>query len=228
MQYEAHMFNCHQHRCSVCGKSFQSDRLLSIHISELHDTYFQLMAKKKPSYVCLVENCPVLSLSNDDRRQHLIDIHMYPKSYDFHNPRKYRKAANKLKGQPKGGQKKGTTDDVITTTSDSINSSSSNSGVMTRKDRRNKKKLELTQNNQQDSVMEVSGGMHTTAHSGSTTLLATAASAVIPADNTTATAEDASDNMDVEIDMLTEAFARKVNTKIPSKIRFGGRGRGIH
>mmetsp|Transcript_13461 Transcript_13461/g.22457 ORF Transcript_13461/g.22457 Transcript_13461/m.22457 type:complete len:364 (+) Transcript_13461:48-1139(+) len=89
-KYEEHKFKYHQHICSVCSRSFLTDRLLSIHISELHDHYFAAMVrKKKATYECLVEGCTTLLWSDEERRCHLISHHAYHPSYDFHNPKKY-------------------------------------------------------------------------------------------------------------------------------------------
>lgn len=77
------MFYCHQHQCSVCRSNFSSERLLSIHLSEYHDSYFRLQAQKRPSYVCLVDGCTFLAWSSNDRREHLIHEHKYPPSYQF-------------------------------------------------------------------------------------------------------------------------------------------------
>ena len=93
--FEEHRFKCHQHQCSVCNKSFLSDRLLSIHISELHDSYFEMLAKRRPAYSCLVDGCSDLFWSDKERRSHLQDVHHYHQSYDFHNPKKYLKQYTK-------------------------------------------------------------------------------------------------------------------------------------
>ena len=97
-QYEHHLFKCHRHQCSVCLRSFAAARLLSIHVSELHDSYFQVLAKKKPCFQCLVEGCEIMSWSDKERGIHLRDYHKFPKSFDFHNPKKY-KAKSKNKGR---------------------------------------------------------------------------------------------------------------------------------
>jgi hypothetical protein len=108
-KYAEHKFQCHQHQCSVCGKSFLSDRQLSIHISELHDSYFAAMAQRSPSFECLVEGCTVLSWSDAARRKHLLGDHKFHPSFDFHNPKRHQQQYQKAKqrahahtlGQPK-------------------------------------------------------------------------------------------------------------------------------
>ena len=90
-QFEEHKFRCHGHQCSLCNKSFSSDRLLSLHISELHDSYFAVASKKKAMYCCLVETCNQVFWNDEARRVHLVQNHMFHPSYDFHNPKKFLK-----------------------------------------------------------------------------------------------------------------------------------------
>lgn len=80
----------------MCCKSFSSDRLLSFHISELHDSYFMAMSKRKPSYQCLVLGCDGVFWNNEERRNHLIMVHLFHPSYDFHNPKRYLKTNKKM------------------------------------------------------------------------------------------------------------------------------------
>jgi len=89
--FEAHLFSRHRHRCSVCQRDLTTPRLLDMHIAELHDSYFAVMAKKRPSYACLVDDCRVVCSTNDERRKHLIQEHHYPLYFDFHNPGRFRK-----------------------------------------------------------------------------------------------------------------------------------------
>lgn len=77
-----------------------ADRLLSLHISELHDNYFAVASKKKPLYCCLVEKCEQLFWSDSDRRKHLIDQHLFHVSYDFHNPKKFLKKYTQCHNKP--------------------------------------------------------------------------------------------------------------------------------
>ncbi len=89
--YDLHVNKFHMNRCSICTADFASDRLLDMHISELHDSYFAVLSKKKASYCCVVEGCEVMSWSNKERRKHLLNDHQFPRTYDFHRPAKYRK-----------------------------------------------------------------------------------------------------------------------------------------
>src|SRR5690554_5162526 len=107
-QLDAHYRAMHQFQCNECSKIFLSARLLDIHISEMHDSFFKTMAERQPMYVCLIEGCPEtfrcvefcswfehMSGSNQHKRQrrnadarqrHLVCDHHYPKTYDFHHP----------------------------------------------------------------------------------------------------------------------------------------------
>ena len=89
--FELHVNMAHQHRCNECGMDFTSERLLDMHISELHDSYFAVLAKKRPSYQCVVEGCPELFWNNKERRKHLLSVHNFPWTYDFHESAKYRR-----------------------------------------------------------------------------------------------------------------------------------------
>ena len=93
-----HYNQYHFHTCSECNRCYPNERLLSLHISELHDSYFYVMSLKKPSYVCLVDGCNVLSISDEARTLHLKNYHLFPKSFQFHHPIRKKKKKNKSKG----------------------------------------------------------------------------------------------------------------------------------
>ena len=96
-----HYNQFHFHKCIECNRCYPSERLLSLHISELHDSYFYVMSLKKPSYVCLVDGCDVLSISDEARTLHLKVNHLFPKSFSFHHPiRKNNKKKKKTKSVP--------------------------------------------------------------------------------------------------------------------------------
>jgi hypothetical protein len=40
---EAHYNAVHRHACSVCKKSLPSAHLLELHVTESHDSYFQVL-----------------------------------------------------------------------------------------------------------------------------------------------------------------------------------------
>ena len=54
---EFHYAAKHTFACSVCQKSLPSSHLLGLHISENHDSFFDVLSKKKPSFECFLETC---------------------------------------------------------------------------------------------------------------------------------------------------------------------------
>lgn len=83
LQHEAHYETSHRNRCSACGRSFPTHRLLDLHLSETHDSFFKAMAERRPMYACLVEGCAKVFQSSGKRHKHLVDSHCYPESFDF-------------------------------------------------------------------------------------------------------------------------------------------------
>ncbi|KAL5204273.1 hypothetical protein ABZP36_009144 [Zizania latifolia] len=82
--FEDHYSTRHTASCSVCWRVYPTSRLLSIHISEAHDSFFQAkVAHGFPMYECLVEGCGVKLKSYKSRQQHLVDKHQFPKSFEF-------------------------------------------------------------------------------------------------------------------------------------------------
>ncbi|XP_058093139.1 uncharacterized protein LOC131239453 [Magnolia sinica] len=82
--FEGHYRTRHTASCSVCSRVYPTSRLLSIHVSEAHDSFFQAkVARGFPMYECLVEGCGAKLKSYKSRQQHLIDKHKFPTSFDF-------------------------------------------------------------------------------------------------------------------------------------------------
>jgi hypothetical protein len=82
----------HTNQCHECSRIYPSKRLLDIHLDEAHSSYFNALSLRKPSYVCLVDGCHVVSLSDQHRYDHLVNDHMFPKDTIFYHPtRKYTK-----------------------------------------------------------------------------------------------------------------------------------------
>lgn len=88
---ENHIYYCHRYQCSQCHKSFPSDHLLSIHLSERHDNYFRIMAKKLPSFVCYVEDCKSVFKNLNDRKVHMINVHQFPESFEFDSKERHKR-----------------------------------------------------------------------------------------------------------------------------------------
>ncbi|CAM9102580.1 unnamed protein product [Ectocarpus sp. 13 AM-2016] len=82
-RHEEHYDTSHRHRCFTCGRSFPTHRLLDLHLSEAHDSFFRAMAERRPMYACLVEGCPEVFESSGKRHKHLVEAHLYPQSFDF-------------------------------------------------------------------------------------------------------------------------------------------------
>ncbi|CAN4082286.1 unnamed protein product [Withania somnifera] len=95
--FEDHYATRHTASCSVCSRVYPTSRLLSIHVSESHDSFFQAKAARGFSmYECLVEGCGVKLKSYKSRQQHLVDKHKFPASYEF-----FRKACPSKKQRQK-------------------------------------------------------------------------------------------------------------------------------
>ncbi|XP_068664940.1 uncharacterized protein [Aristolochia californica] len=82
--FEDHYHARHMASCSVCFRVYPTSRLLSIHISEAHDSFFQAKAARGfAMYECLVEGCGAKLKTYKNRQQHLIDKHKFPASFEF-------------------------------------------------------------------------------------------------------------------------------------------------
>ncbi|CAA6659967.1 unnamed protein product [Spirodela intermedia] len=96
--FEDHYNARHTASCSVCSRVFPTSRLLSIHVSEAHDSFFQAkVARGFPMFECLVEGCGVKLKSYQSRHQHLVDKHKFPASFQFFrkaNPSKRQRQKN--------------------------------------------------------------------------------------------------------------------------------------
>lgn len=83
-EYEIHYSKEHANRCVTCSKNFPSIRLLELHIDENHNPMREaLAARGEKTYGCFVEDCDRKCSTPQKRRLHLIDKHMFPKSYNF-------------------------------------------------------------------------------------------------------------------------------------------------
>ncbi|KAI8806801.1 hypothetical protein BJ742DRAFT_654762, partial [Cladochytrium replicatum] len=83
-EFEAHYDSEHRHVCSICHRVLLSDRYLSLHVSEVHDSYFKtLVEHNRRAYECFVDRCPRTFKTLHERKHHLIDIHSFPPDYDW-------------------------------------------------------------------------------------------------------------------------------------------------
>ncbi|KAJ5775259.1 uncharacterized protein N7511_000270 [Penicillium nucicola] len=82
--YEVHYLQAHVNRCSECSKNFPTGHLLNLHIEENHDPLTAAMrARGDKTFGCFVENCERKCSTPQKRRMHLIDKHMFPRTYNF-------------------------------------------------------------------------------------------------------------------------------------------------
>jgi len=89
---EVHYNAVHKHSCSVCKRSLPSYHLLELHIQESHDSFFAVLAEKKPSFQCFLPTCTEKFWNGSERRDHVISKHNFPPDFRFDevkkNPRK--------------------------------------------------------------------------------------------------------------------------------------------
>ncbi|XP_010550208.1 PREDICTED: zinc finger protein 511 [Tarenaya hassleriana] len=82
--FEAHYHARHAASCSVCTRVYPTSRLLSIHVSETHDSFFQAKVDRGYAmYECLVEGCGMKFKNYKARHQHLVDKHKFPTTFEF-------------------------------------------------------------------------------------------------------------------------------------------------
>ncbi|CAI7610065.1 unnamed protein product [Penicillium viridicatum] len=83
--YEVHYLQSHVNRCSECSKNFPTGHFLNIHIEENHDPLAAARrARGDKTYGCFIEDCERKCSTPQKRRLHLIDKHMFPRSYNFY------------------------------------------------------------------------------------------------------------------------------------------------
>nr|ACU19673.1 unknown [Glycine max] len=99
--FENHYNARHTASCSVCSRVYPTSWLLSIHVSEVHDSFFQAkVARGYDMYECLVERCGLKFKSYNSRQRHLVDKHKFPTSFEFFKKAKPSKK-HRLKSQRK-------------------------------------------------------------------------------------------------------------------------------
>ncbi|CAH2232007.1 protein lethal(2)k10201 isoform X2 [Pararge aegeria] len=99
LHFENHYNSTHRYSCAKCKKVLPSPHLLDLHIQEQHDSFFAVMAVKKPSYCCYIEECKEKFMNAEDRLNHCVKIHKLPK--DFRFDYKPKQKTKKKKSQPK-------------------------------------------------------------------------------------------------------------------------------
>ncbi|XVF13904.1 hypothetical protein REPUB_Repub09cG0009900 [Reevesia pubescens] len=82
--FEDHYNARHTASCSLCSRVYPTSRLLSIHVPEVHDSFFQAkVARGYAMYEWLVEGCGLKFRSYKGRQHHLLDKHKFPTSFEF-------------------------------------------------------------------------------------------------------------------------------------------------
>eukprot|EP01134_Creolimax_fragrantissima_P006012 CFRG6012T1 len=84
-EYERHYQSIHIHKCTQCGRTVPSERMLDLHLTEMHDPFFALRDQRLPKYRCFVEGCTQLFSKDIDRQHHLVDVHMYSHDRTSHS-----------------------------------------------------------------------------------------------------------------------------------------------
>ncbi|OJJ87175.1 uncharacterized protein ASPGLDRAFT_23213 [Aspergillus glaucus CBS 516.65] len=85
VDYEVHYRQTHVNRCVECGKNFPTDLFLNLHIEENHDSLMVARRERgEKTYGCFIEGCERKCSTPQKRRMHLIDKHMFPKTYNFY------------------------------------------------------------------------------------------------------------------------------------------------
>ncbi|KAL4870506.1 hypothetical protein BDV12DRAFT_165736 [Aspergillus spectabilis] len=83
--YEVHYQQAHVNRCTECGRNFPTELFLNLHIEENHDPLAAARRERgEKTYGCFVENCERKCSTPRKRRMHLMDKHMFPKTYNFY------------------------------------------------------------------------------------------------------------------------------------------------
>ncbi|CAH2051760.1 unnamed protein product, partial [Iphiclides podalirius] len=95
LEYENHYNASHRYSCGQCKKMLPSPHLLDLHLQERHDSFFAVLAAKKPSYCCYIEECKEKFMNADERLEHCVKIHKIPKDFRFDQKPKAAKCKNK-------------------------------------------------------------------------------------------------------------------------------------
>ncbi|KAM5271870.1 zinc finger protein 511 [Ctenodactylus gundi] len=118
--YQHHYHMLHGNTCSACSRSFPSEHLLDAHILEWHDSLFQILAERQDMYRCLVEGCPEKFKTSQDRKDHMVRLHLYPADFRFDKP----KTSRGCRGADEPGASADVSADVQGTVGDSMEVSS--------------------------------------------------------------------------------------------------------
>ncbi|KAI8620128.1 hypothetical protein BC830DRAFT_1059629, partial [Chytriomyces sp. MP71] len=82
--YKLHCRTAHSNQCTTCKRILPTRKLLDLHIAEIHDAYFRVLAEKDNAYECFVDGCQRKCSGPFKRKLHLMDKHQFPASFNFH------------------------------------------------------------------------------------------------------------------------------------------------
>lgn len=99
LEFENHYNASHRYSCSQCKKVLPSPHLLDLHIQEQHDSFFAVVATKKPSYCCYIEECKEKFMNAEERLEHCVNVHRMPKDFRFDQKPKNKKGKAKNKNK---------------------------------------------------------------------------------------------------------------------------------
>lgn len=96
-EFESHYNSLHRFNCAQCRKNLPSAHLLDLHLEENHDSYFEMLAKKKASFRCFLEVCQERFWLPAERRDHGITVHKLPSNFRYAtNEKKFAPAVEKM------------------------------------------------------------------------------------------------------------------------------------
>lgn len=73
-----------KYECIKCRALLPTAHLLDLHIAEVHDSFFAAQAARKlPVFACLVESCTRKFSTVEQRKQHLVEFHKFPRGYNL-------------------------------------------------------------------------------------------------------------------------------------------------
>eukprot|EP00833_Pecoramyces_ruminatium_P009032 jgi/Orpsp1_1/1183064/evm.model.c7180000083695.2 len=83
--YEAHYSLTHRYYCSICNVTLMTERLLNIHLQEVHDSFFEVLSQRKNMYQCLIADCEEKFKDAEERKIHLMEKHNFSKLTNINN-----------------------------------------------------------------------------------------------------------------------------------------------
>ena len=99
IEFETHYNSAHRHVCESCGASAPSAHLLSLHVSENHDSFFAVAKAKRPGYECWLERCPKRFWTAEERGRHCVGVHQFnPQDFKFSRDDEEAEGSSRVEG----------------------------------------------------------------------------------------------------------------------------------